>query len=92
MKTNQEIAKEVIAGNWGNNEARRTALTEAGYDYDSVQSIVNALLSNPSIADSTKADREGTVPDTETELAMKILEVDYDPEIYGGIQINIIVG
>ncbi len=43
-KSNTEIAKEVIAGKWGNGSARKTALTKAGYDYSAVQKIVNKLL------------------------------------------------
>jgi hypothetical protein len=43
-KSNEEIAKEVIAGKWGNGENRKKALTKAGYDYDAVQKKVNELL------------------------------------------------
>lgn len=43
-KTNEEIAKEVIAGKWGNGEDRKKRLTEAGYNYKSVQTLVNKLL------------------------------------------------
>ena len=44
-KSVDEIAKEVIAGKWGNGSDRKTALTKAGYDYDAVQKKVNELLS-----------------------------------------------
>jgi len=40
-KTNEEIAKEVIAGKWGNGNARKKALEKAGYDYNVIQKIVN---------------------------------------------------
>ena len=43
-KSNEEIAKEVIAGKWGNGNARKTALTKAGYDYKTIQTLVNKLL------------------------------------------------
>lgn len=43
-KTNEEIAKEVIAGKWGNGRERKERLTAAGYDYNKIQSIVNELL------------------------------------------------
>ena len=36
-KTVSEIADEVIAGKWGNGDARKNALTAAGYDYSEVQ-------------------------------------------------------
>lgn len=40
-KTISQIADEVIAGKWGNGEAREKALEDAGYDYDAVQAEVN---------------------------------------------------
>lgn len=43
-KTNDEIATEVISGKWGNGEERKNALTKAGYDYNTIQSIVNTRL------------------------------------------------
>ena len=43
-KSDEEIAKEVVAGKWGNGNARKTALTKAGYDYKSIQTLVNKLL------------------------------------------------
>ena len=43
-KSNQTIAKEVVAGKWGNGAARKKALTEAGYDYDVIRKLVNELL------------------------------------------------
>lgn len=43
-KSNEEIAKEVIAGKWGNGAERKQKLTKAGYDYATIQKIVNRLL------------------------------------------------
>ena len=43
-KSLEEIAKEVVAGKWGNGNERKTALTKAGYDYTTIQSLVNKLL------------------------------------------------
>lgn len=42
-KSVEEVAKEVIAGKWGNGDARKTALVNAGYDYNAVQAKVNEL-------------------------------------------------
>ena len=39
-----DIAREVIAGKWGNGEDRKARLTDAGYDYKAVQAEVNRLL------------------------------------------------
>ena len=38
------VAKEVIAGKWGNGDARKKKLQAAGYDYNAVQKEVNRLL------------------------------------------------
>lgn len=43
-KSDTEIAKEVIAGKWGNGLTRKQKLIKAGYDYNKVQKIVNILL------------------------------------------------
>ncbi len=43
-KSVAEVAKEVIAGKWGNGEDRKNRLTAAGYNYEEVQTKVNALL------------------------------------------------
>lgn len=43
-KSLEEIAKEVIIGKWGNGNERKKALTKAGYDYTTIQSLVNKLL------------------------------------------------
>lgn len=44
-KSVAEIAKEVIAGKWGNGADRKNRLEKAGYNYDEVQNYVNKLLS-----------------------------------------------
>ena len=43
-KSIDELAKEVIRGEWGNGRDRREALEKAGYDYNEVQSRVNELM------------------------------------------------
>lgn len=42
-KTVDQLAQEVIRGQWGNNPERRQRLEAAGYDYDAVQARVNQL-------------------------------------------------
>ena len=44
LKPLEEVAKEVIRGNWGNGQERKDKLTAAGYDYAAVQAKVNELL------------------------------------------------
>lgn len=46
-KTNAEIAQEVLEGKWGNKyskPSRKQLLTDAGYDYNSIQYIVNKMI------------------------------------------------
>lgn len=43
-KSNEQLADEVIAGQWGDGDDRRNRLESEGYDYDAVQAIVDARL------------------------------------------------
>lgn len=43
-KTLDAVAREVIQGAWGSGAIRKTALTKAGYNYETVQAKVNLLL------------------------------------------------
>lgn len=83
MKDNYTIAKEVLTGEWGNGAERREKLTAAGYSYTDVQTIVNAL-----VADRDAGKKE---PDLEPKETIKTLEIDYDPEKYNGIIVNVLV-
>ena len=44
LKPIDEVAKEVIRGEWGNGEDRKARLTQAGYDYNTVQARANEML------------------------------------------------
>lgn len=57
-KSVDEIAKEVIAGKWGNGEDRKNRLMTAGYDYNAVQRAVNAKLSGSAGKSVTEVARE----------------------------------
>lgn len=46
-KSVDEIAREVIAGKWGNGDTRKNKLTAAGYNYSAVQKRVNELCKQP---------------------------------------------
>ena len=46
MKSEIEIAREVIAGKWGIGEDRKNRITKAGYDYNVVQAMVNQMLNS----------------------------------------------
>jgi lysozyme len=46
VKSASQLAKEVIAGKWGNGEARRIKLESYGYNYKEVQRYVNIMLTS----------------------------------------------
>ena len=74
-KTITDIAKEVIAGKWGNRETRRMRLIKAGYDYKEVQSKVNSILYNK-VANDVIAGKYGN--GEERKKALKKAGYDYD--------------
>lgn len=43
-KSNDELAKEVLKGLWGDGDDRKAKLEKAGYSYDAVQDIVNKTV------------------------------------------------
>lgn len=45
-KSTDEVAREVLDGKWGNQPDREILLTNAGYDYKTVQNKVNELINN----------------------------------------------
>ena len=87
MKANQEIAQEVLRGLWGNGTERRERLTKAGYNYDNVQSIVNALVYGHEIP---AAEESAPVPEQKPQ-GKQPLEIDYDMSKNDGIIVNIII-
>ena len=48
QKSNEDLAREVIEGLWGNGQDRINRLTAAGYNYREIQDIVNQMLSKKS--------------------------------------------
>ena len=81
MKNNVEIAHEVLSGIWGNGEERKRKLTEAGYNYTAVQSIVNALV-NDSFHEPIVENSVESVENNE-----RLLTVEFDRSKYDGIEI-----
>ena len=85
-KSYQQIADEVIAGKWGNGDDRRNRLSNAGYDYGAIQSIVNAKLhpsrkSNEQIADEVINGAWSNGGDRRNRLA----RAGYDPDVIQSI-------
>lgn len=85
MKTNQQVAVEVILGKWGNGADRRKRLTSAGYNFESVQSIVNALCAG-NFSYFTLEPEQVCVTGNE------VMEVEIDLSQYKGLNITFING
>jgi hypothetical protein len=49
-KSNDTVANEVLNGAWGNGDDRRANLQAAGYDYATIQNLVNQKLGGSSAA------------------------------------------
>ena len=78
MKTNEEVAREIIDGKWGNGDERIVKLTNAGYNASVVQRIVNQMLKDSMVTDE---------PDVK-ENTKQILEVTVDLKKYGALILN----
>lgn len=66
-----QIANEVIAGQWGDGADRKKRLTDAGYNYNAVQNAVNTKLkkkSNDEIAHEVIAGKWGSGDDRKNRL------------------------
>lgn len=44
MKSEVEIAREVMQGKWGTGKDRENKIWNAGYDYNTVQAMVNKMV------------------------------------------------
>ena len=67
-KSIEELAIEVINGQWGNGDSRKSALQNAGYDYNAVQNRVNELLNVNNSTSTTYTVKSG---DTLSSIASK---------------------
>lgn len=85
MKTNQQIAAEVLMGQWGNGEERKRRLREAGYDPGAVQSIVNALVAGDI---ELQTEQESGIKFTGTET----LSIEIDVTKYNALTITFVEG
>lgn len=72
QKSVTEIAKEVIAGKWGNGSARKEKLKAAGYDPDEVQAKVNSLL-GASTSSSGTSNSSGSAKKSVDTIAKEVI-------------------
>lgn len=67
-KSNDDIANEVIAGKWGNGDTRKSKLEAAGYNYNTIQNLVNKKLGVTSSSKQYYTIQSG---DTLSEIAVR---------------------
>lgn len=84
MKSNLEIVQEVLDGKWGNGEVRRAALSNAGYDYNAIQYLVNKVVRGESIDPP-----EQPTPKDPNSTA-RLLNVEVDLSKYDGVTLLIV--
>lgn len=81
MKSNLDVAKEILEGKWGNGADRKKRIIEAGYNYEDVQGIVNALLNDTQfepVEEDTVIEVKGT----------EIMEIELNLNEYKGIKLT----
>ena len=67
-KSNEEICKEVWEGLWGVGEERKRRLEEAGYDYDTIQAMIDEGIGKPEDDSNSEPEPEPTTePDEPSE-------------------------
>lgn len=66
-KSNEEICKEVWEGKWGNGKDREKRLTEAGYDYATIQKMVKDGVGKPEPAKVIKEEKKSEPQEAQKE-------------------------
>lgn len=74
-KSVDEVAREVIRGEWGNGSDRRQRLEAAGYGYDTVQDRVNAILTGDEPEQPAPAEPIEPAPEPEQPATNKLYRV-----------------
>lgn len=71
----EQIAYEVIDGDWGVYPERKERLEAAGYNYQTVMNYVNKILYGANNSDSTDNDEKD------------VLTIHFDPDKYSAIKV-----
>ena len=74
-KSVDEVAREVIRGEWGNGSDRRQRLESAGYNYNTVQNHVNAILTGDAPEQPTPVEPVEPAPEPEQPTTDKLYRV-----------------
>lgn len=77
-KNPDELASEVLNGQWGNGVERQKRLSAAGYDYSVVQEKVNRLLNHKSVDQIAREVIRGSWGN-DNERINRLRQAGYDP-------------
>lgn len=80
-KSVETVAREVIAGTWGDNPKRKEALLKAGYNYDEVRDRVNEILNGSAATPASSAST--TAPATKAVTATDYAQKGPDSSLAG---------
>lgn len=64
LETLKNVVTAVMRGNYGNGQARKDALAEAGYDYDQIQGAVNAVILQGKTLDEALSETSDSISDS----------------------------
>lgn len=86
-KTAHTVAREVIAGRYGNGEERKKKLEAEGYDYNIIQATVNLILNGDILKDNLEIAREVIkgVWGTGDERRIKLTQAGYSYSVIQGL-------
>ena len=87
IKSNEELAKEVWDGKWGEGDERKKKLEAAGYSYAGVQALVNSTAYKYAPASSNNESSSSTSPsyyqdDSSTDNSNKYTKESYYSQAY----------
>lgn len=77
LKSNEEICKEVWNGEWGTGRDRKNRLTEAGYDYDTIQGMIDQGIGKP----APVVEKPVETPQNATETTKEPETINNTPEV-----------
>ena len=89
-KSIETVAREVIAGTWGNGDARKKALANAGYDCALVQAKVNVLLNGgvSNVSTSTSSSNANTTNTASGSVTATDYATKKDASLAGTYKVN----
>ena len=87
-KTIEELADEVIRGEWGNNPDRKEDMIAAGYDYEAVQELINEKMDAYTTHEPVAADTDTTHEPVAAEEVVEPEVTSHEPSTTAKYSLN----